>query len=96
MLKEIEKRIEHELEETPPVKQRDPERTVQTPAADIDVSKKVADKSFALLKSLLHSKTNNLDLKKVGRELSSLITDPDERNEAADALESLAASLRKY
>jgi hypothetical protein len=95
MLKEIEKRIEHEQEEAHPVKQNDPGRTAQTSAVDVDVSKKVADKGFALLKSLLHPKTNNPDMKKMGRELAALITDPGERNKAADALEFLAASLRK-
>jgi len=76
------------------VKQNDPGRN----GADIcrwmlTVSKKVADKGFALLKSLLHPKTNNPDMKKMGRELAALITDPGERNKAADALEFLRGSL---
>jgi hypothetical protein len=56
--------------------------------------KKFAHKSFILLKPLLHGRYNSINLKKVGRELANLISDPDERSAAADALEAIATSLR--
>ena len=99
MLKEIDKRMPRKQED-PSLEgngeQADLNGQRQLPAAEIELHKKFAQKSFMLLKPLLHGRYNSINLKKVGRELANLIRDPGERSAAADALEAIATSLRKY